>query len=122
QPDEIRQSYEDFPTGVLRPLSHSLLVRLPLAAPSWPPYVAVNRRFADAAVERYRPGDLIWVHDYQLLLVPDMIRRRLPDARIGFFLHIPFPSAEVFRILPWRRQLLAGLLGSDLIAFHTFSS
>ena len=63
----------------------------------------------------------MWVHDYQLMLVPGLLRARLPDARIGFFLHIPFPSSEVYRILPWRRQILAGLLGADLIGFHTFA-
>jgi trehalose 6-phosphate synthase/phosphatase len=119
--DEVRQYYEEFSNGVLWPLFHYLLDRLPLGGSSWTTYEAVNRRFADAAVERYQPGDLIWVHDYQLMLVPEMIRRQLPEARIGFFLHIPFPSADVFRILPWRRQLLAGLLGADLVGFHTFS-
>jgi len=119
--DESREHYEEFSNGVLWPLFHYMLDRLPLGASSWSTYQAVNRRFADAAIARYQPGDLIWVHDYQLMLVPQMIRERLPHARIGFFLHIPFPSAEVFRILPWRRALLAGLLGSDLVGFHTFS-
>jgi trehalose 6-phosphate synthase/phosphatase len=119
--DEVRQYYEEFSNGVLWPLFHYLLDRLPLGASSWSTYQAVNRRFADAVIACYRPGDLIWVHDYQLMLVPEMIRRQLPEARVGFFLHIPFPSAEVFRILPWRRQILAGLLGADLIGFHTFS-
>jgi len=119
--EEVRQYYEEFSNGVLWPLFHYLLDRLPLGATSWSTYETVNRRFADAAIARYRPGDLIWVHDYQLMLVPEMIRRQLPDARIGFFLHIPFPSAEVFRILPWRRQILSGLLGADLLGFHTFS-
>jgi trehalose 6-phosphate synthase/phosphatase len=68
---------------------------------------------------QYRPGDLIWIHDYQLLLLPGMLRRRLPEARIGFFLHIPFPSEELFRTLPARGQLLEGLLGADLVGFHT---
>ena len=119
--EEVRQYYEEFSNGVLWPLFHYLLDRLPLGPTSWSTYEAVNRRFADAVIARYQPGDLIWVHDYQLMLVPEMIRRQLPDARIGFFLHIPFPSAEVFRILPWRRQILAGLLGADLLGFHTFS-
>ena len=68
-----------------------------------------------------QPGDRIWIHDYQLMLVPAMLRKRLPHARIGFFLHIPFPSSEVFRTLPWREELLDGLLGADLIGFHTFA-
>ncbi|HZA98600.1 MAG TPA: bifunctional alpha,alpha-trehalose-phosphate synthase (UDP-forming)/trehalose-phosphatase, partial [Gemmatimonadales bacterium] len=69
--------------------------------------------------EHYRPGDLIWIHDYQLLLLPDLLRKRLPDACIGFFLHIPFPSEELFRTLPERDRLLRGLLGADLVGFHT---
>jgi trehalose 6-phosphate synthase/phosphatase len=69
--------------------------------------------------QHYQPGDLIWVHDYQLLLLPALLRERLPDARIGFFLHIPFPSEELFRTLPERDQLLRGLLGADLVGFHT---
>jgi len=67
----------------------------------------------------YQPGDLIWVHDYQLLLLPQLLRRRLPDARIGFFLHIPFPAEELFRTLPERDEVLEGLLGADLVGFHT---
>src|SRR4029077_15224651 len=67
----------------------------------------------------HQPGDLVWVHDYQLMLVPRLLRERVPEARIGFFLHIPFPSSEVFRTLPYREQILEGLLGADLIGFHT---
>ena len=70
-------------------------------------------------MEHYQPGDLIWIHDYQLMLLPEMLRKRLPDANIGFFLHIPFPSSEVFSALPWRDEILRGLLGADLIGFHT---
>jgi trehalose 6-phosphate synthase/phosphatase len=117
--DELRAYYEEFSNGVLWPLFHYLLDRLPLGAADWSTYEAVNRRFADAVVAHYRRGDLIWVHDYQLMLVPALVRQQLPDARIGFFLHIPFPAAEVFRILPWRRQILTGLLGADLVGFHT---
>ncbi len=82
-------------------------------------YEAVNERFAEIVAREWRPGDSIWVHDYQLLLGPGMLRRLLPDARIGFFLHIPFPSSEVFRSLPDREDVLAGMLGADLIGFHT---
>ena len=79
----------------------------------------MNERFAEIVAKQWRPGDSIWVHDYQLLLVPGMLRRRLPDARIGFFLHIPFPSSEVLRSLPHRERVLAGMLGADLVGFHT---
>ena len=118
---EVQRYYDGFSNGVLWPLLHYQLDRLPLTAEGWETYERVNRRFADAIVDQYRPGDLIWIHDYQLALVPGLVRRRLPDAAIGFFLHVPFPSAEVFRLLPWRRQLLEGMLGSSLIGFHTVS-
>ena len=116
---EVKQSYEGFSNAVIWPLFHYLLDRTPLDSRDWDAYRSVNARFADAVVEQYRDGDLIWVHDYQLLLLPALLRERLPSARIGFFLHIPFPSYEVFRTLPWRREIVEGLLGADLIGFHT---
>jgi trehalose 6-phosphate synthase/phosphatase len=119
--DEVRDYYEDFSNGVLWPLFHYLLDRLPLGPTAWETYRRVNERFADEIARQHRPGDLIWVHDYQLMLVPGMVRQRVPGARIGFFLHIPFPAAEVFRILPWRKAILEGLLGADLLGFHTYS-
>ena len=117
--EEVARYYEGFSNGVLWPLFHYLLDQIPLYVQDWEPYAEVNERFAEAVAEQYRPGDLIWVHDYQLLLVPELLRRRLPDARIGFFLHIPFPSEELFRTLPERDHLLRGLLGADLVGFHT---
>ena len=119
--DEVRRYYEGFSNGVLWPLFHYEINRLPLVVEDWDVYEAVNQRFADAVVAQYRPGDLIWVHDYQLMRVPALIRSQLPDARVGFFLHIPFPASEVFRTLPHRDRLLAGLLGADLVGFHTAS-
>jgi trehalose 6-phosphate synthase/phosphatase len=118
---EVQRYYDGFSNGVLWPLLHYQLDKLPLAAEGWETYQNVNERFADTIVEHYRPGDLIWIHDYHLALVPGLVRKQLPDAAIGFFLHVPFPSAEVFRLLPWRRQLLEGMLGSSLIGFHTVS-
>jgi len=117
--DEIRNYYELFANGVIWPLFHYLLDRVPLEAQGWDTYVAVNQRFASAVLDVLQPGDRVWIHDYQLMLVPGMIRERAPDARIGFFLHIPFPAPEVFRTLPWRQRLLEGLLGADLVGFHT---
>ena len=119
--DQVERYYHGFANRVLWPLFHYLVDRMPVAAMGWDAYRQVNAVFADAVARQYRPGDTIWVHDYQLLLVPALLRERLPGARIGFFLHIPFPSSEVFRVLPWRREVLAGLLGADLIGFHTFS-
>src|SRR3954469_7329431 len=117
--DQVARYYEGFSNGVLWPLFHYLIDQVPLHVRDWEPYVAVNERFANVVAEHYQPGDLIWVHDYQLLLLPELLRRRLPDARIGFFLHIPFPSEELFRTLPERERLLGGLLGADLVGFHT---
>lgn len=119
---EISRYYEGFSNGVLWPLFHYLTDIVERDAwRTWTTYEAVNRRFAEAIAEHYRSGDKVWVHDYQLLLVPRLLRRLIPDARIGFFLHIPFPSSEVFRILPWRAEILEGMLGADLIGFHTYS-
>ncbi|MGC4083489.1 MAG: bifunctional alpha,alpha-trehalose-phosphate synthase (UDP-forming)/trehalose-phosphatase [Vicinamibacterales bacterium] len=118
---EVTDYYEGFANRVLWPLFHYLLDRVPIDAAGWDAYRTANEKFAAAVIAQYRPGDTIWVHDYQLMLVPALLRRQLPYARIGYFLHIPFPSSEVFRILPWRRELLTGLLGADLIGFHTFA-
>jgi trehalose 6-phosphate synthase/phosphatase len=117
--DQITRYYEGFSNGVLWPLFHYLLEQVPLHVRDWEPYAEVNQRFADVVAQHYQPGDLIWVHDYQLLLLPELLRQRLPDARIGFFLHIPFPSEELFRTLPERDLLLRGLLGADLVGCHT---
>jgi len=116
---EVESYYNDFSNGVLWPTFHYLIDRLPLQTPDWQDYVAVNERFAAAVVAHWQPGDVVWVHDFHLMLLPRLLRAKLPDARIGFFLHIPFPASEVFRVLPWREDLLRGLLGSDLIGFHT---
>jgi trehalose 6-phosphate synthase/phosphatase len=119
--EDVERYYEGFSNGVVWPLFHYLADRVPVDAIGWEAYRKVNERFADAVADVYEPGDAIWVHDYQLMLLPALLRERLADAQIGFFLHIPFPSSEVFRILPWRSQLLRGLLGSDLIGFHAFA-
>ena len=117
--DEVTRYYEGISNGVLWPLFHYLIDQMPLRVEHWDAYESVNARFADAVAEQHRPGDLVWVHDYQLMLVPALLRERVPDARIGFFLHIPFPSSEVFATLPQRAELLRGVLGADLVGFHT---
>jgi len=117
--DEVTRYYETFANGVLWPLLHYFASRLPLEVKDFDAYEKVNARFADVVEAEYQPGDLVWVHDYQLMLLPQLLRERIPDARIGFFLHIPFPSSEVFRLLPQRERLLEGLLGADLVGFHT---
>jgi trehalose 6-phosphate synthase/phosphatase len=118
---EVQRYYESFSNGVLWPLLHYELDRLPMHPRGWDAYRRVNERFADTVVDSYRPGDVVWVHDYQLMLVPAMVRRRVPGAAIGFFFHVPFPSSELFRVLPWRRELLEGVLGATLVGFHTAS-
>ncbi|HWN19993.1 MAG TPA: bifunctional alpha,alpha-trehalose-phosphate synthase (UDP-forming)/trehalose-phosphatase [Gemmatimonadales bacterium] len=117
--DQVTRYYEGFSNGVLWPLFHYLLDQVPLHVRDWDAYVEVNEKFADVVAAQYQAGDLIWVHDYQLFLLPGFLRQRLPDARIGYFLHIPFPSEELFRTLPERDRLLRGLMGADLIGFHT---
>jgi trehalose 6-phosphate synthase/phosphatase len=119
--EHVDRFYHGFANRVLWPLLHYLIDRVPVDATGWDAYRQVNDAFAEVVAREYRPGDLIWVHDYQLMLVPALLRDRLPDARIGFFLHVPFPSSEVFRILPWRRELLYGLMGADVLGFHTFA-
>ena len=119
--DAIERYYNGFSNRVLWPLFHYQIDRVPVDAAGWDAYRTVNEIFADAVAREYHAGDTIWVHDYQLLLLPALLRQRLPEARIGFFLHIPFPSSEVFRTVPWRREILAGLLGADLLGFHTFA-
>ncbi|ORX80015.1 hypothetical protein K493DRAFT_211498 [Basidiobolus meristosporus CBS 931.73] len=90
-------------------------------AQDWANYVKVNQKFADTVKEIYKPGDIIWIHDYHLILVPRMIRQAIPDAIIGFFLHSPFPSSEIFRSSPKRQEILEGMLGANQIGFQTYS-
>jgi trehalose 6-phosphate synthase/phosphatase len=116
---ESQAYYDGVCNGVLWPLFHYQIDRMPLLAAGWDVYRSINERFAQAVVREYREGEVIWIHDYHLLLLPGLLRNRLPDARIGFFLHIPFPSAEVFQVAPWRREIVAGLLGASLVGFHT---
>ena len=112
--------YEGFANSSLWPLLHYMPSRFRYKSPWWDDYRAVNRLFADAVLESAKDGDLVWVHDYQLMLVPAMIKEARPDLRVGFFLHTPFPSYEIFRCHPRRSELLDGMLGADQIGFHTF--
>lgn len=119
--EEINQYYEGFSNSVLWPVFHYYVSTYANYEQSnWDYYQRVNKIFMEAVLNVAEPGDTIWVHDYQLLLLPALIRKAQPDISIGFFLHIPFPSYEMFRLIPWRAQLLEGVLGSDLIGFHTY--
>ena len=116
---ELRRFYHGFANATLWPLFHGFPTRAHFDRTAWEAYERVNRRFADAAVDVAAPAELVWVHDYHLMLVPLFARERLPDKRLAFFLHIPFPPFDIFRLLPWDRELLRGLLACDLIGFHS---
>ncbi len=117
---EVDGFYYGFSNRTIWPLFHYFLEYSEFELSSWETYKTVNQKFADAILEKADENDIIWVHDYQLMLVPQMVREKRPEISIGFFLHIPFPSFEIFRTLPWREEVLMGLLGSDLIGFHTY--
>jgi trehalose 6-phosphate synthase len=116
--EEIRDYYEGFSNDTLWPLYHDVIAPPRFRRTWWDAYVKVNRRFAQAAAEQAADAAVVWVQDYQLQLVPGMLRARRPDLRIGFFNHIPFPGYEIFAQLPWRRQIIEGLLGADLLGFQ----
>ena len=116
---ENRGFYEGFSNASLWPLLHYLPSYYRYEPEWWDVYRTVNQRFAETAVAAARDGDMVWVHDYQLMLVPAMIKRANPALRVGFFLHTPFPAYEIFRCHPRRLELVQGLLGADLVGFHT---
>jgi trehalose 6-phosphate synthase/phosphatase len=116
--EEVEQYYLGYSNKCIWPLFHYFQENCEFHEDQWQVYQDVNRRFAEAVIDEYQDGDLIWVHDYHLLLLPAMIRRELPSAKIGFFLHIPFPSEQIFSVEPHAQELLAGLLGADLIGFQ----
>lgn len=118
--EEIEEYYEGFSNETLWPNFHYFNQYAEYEDRYWDAYQKVNQKFADKIAEIAEPNDTIWIHDYQLLLLPELVRRAFNDISIGFFLHIPFPSYESFRLLPWRRELLMGMLGADLVGFHTY--
>jgi len=118
--EEINNFYEGFSNETLWPVFHYMAVYARYEQVYWDAYYRVNEKFRDLILSVAQPDDVIWIHDYQLLLLPGMLRQALPDVSIGFFLHIPFPSFELFRLIPWRAELLEGMLGADLLGFHTF--
>ncbi|NLN33577.1 MAG: bifunctional alpha,alpha-trehalose-phosphate synthase (UDP-forming)/trehalose-phosphatase [Flavobacteriaceae bacterium] len=118
--EEIEEYYFGFSNRVLWPLFHYFMEYVDYDENHWKTYKKVNEKFAETILEYLDDGDKVWVHDYQLLLVPQLIKEKRPDVSVGFFLHIPFPSYEIFRTLPWREEILEGILGADLIGFHTY--
>ncbi len=116
---EVEEYYEGFSNGTLWPLYHDVVAPPAFHRHWWQAYTRVNQRFAEAVAEVAAPGATVWVQDYQLQLLPAALRELRPDLRIGFFLHIPFPPTELFQQLPWRKRIVEGLLGADLVGFHT---
>jgi trehalose 6-phosphate synthase len=115
---DVAGYYEGFSNDTLWPLYHDVIAPPTFHRPWWDDYRRANRAFAEAAAKQAAQHGTVWVHDYQLQLVPAMLRELRPDVRIGFFLHIPFPPLEIFDQLPWRRQVVEGLLGADLVGFQ----
>ncbi|MCL3861500.1 trehalose-6-phosphate synthase [Actinotalea sp. K2] len=116
--EEIADYYEGFSNDTLWPLSHDVISPPEFHRHWWDAYRRVNKRFAEAAAGQAAQGAVVWVHDYQMQLVPALLREMRPDLRIGYFHHIPFPPLEIFAQLPWRRQVVEGLLGADLVGFQ----
>lgn len=115
---EVEEYYEGFSNATLWPLYHDVVAHPQFHREWWDAYVVVNQRFADRTAEIAERDAVVWVQDYQLQLVPQMLRALRPDLRIGFFMHIPFPPTELYQQLPWRNQILEGLLGADLVGFQ----
>lgn len=119
-PAEIAKYYYGFANRTLWPLFHYFSTYCAYEESEWIAYKRVNQKFFQKVFDLAGPRDTFWIHDYHLMLLPALIRKSLPRSSIGFFLHIPFPSSEIFRTLPWREEILEGLLGVDLIGFHTY--
>ncbi len=117
---EVELYYEGFSNKTIWPLFHYFNQFVHYDDDQWQAYKKVNQKFADVIAENMEGVDKIWIHDYHLLLLPQMVKQRFPNTTIGFFLHIPFPSYELFRILPWRTEIINGMLGADLLGFHAF--
>lgn len=118
--EDIKLYYEGFSNSTIWPLYHYFPQYVEYNDEYWEAYKEVNRKFCDQIMQYAEPDDVIWVHDYQLFLLPEMLREELPNASIGYFNHIPFPSFEIFRNMPWRKEMLLGVLGADMIGFHTY--
>ena len=119
-PEHIQNYYEGYSNNIVWPLCHYFYSFVEYENKYWETYKEVNEMFCQAAIPFIEPGDIVWVQDYQLMLLPQLLRKAVQGISIGYFHHIPFPSYELFRVLPERDELLQGLLGADLIGFHTY--
>jgi len=117
---EVDGFYHGLSNKCIWPLFHYFIELAKFNEDDWLTYVDVNKKFCEKVIQNTEQNGVVWVHDYQLMLLPKLIKEKRPDLTIGFFLHIPFPSFEIFRIFPWRMELLEGVLGSDIVGFHTF--
>ncbi|MFP5080185.1 bifunctional alpha,alpha-trehalose-phosphate synthase (UDP-forming)/trehalose-phosphatase [Pedobacter sp. JCM 36344] len=118
--EEINLYYEGFSNEILWPIFHYVATYANFSQSYWDYYKSANEKFSQEVIYHLNDGDTVWIHDYQLLLLPCYVRRNKPQVTIGFFQHIPFPSYEIFRLIPWREELIEGILGADLLGFHTF--
>jgi trehalose 6-phosphate synthase/phosphatase len=118
--EDVERYYEGFSNKTIWPLFHYFIQHTRMEPEDWEAYKRVNEAFAEEILMVAKEDDTVWVHDYHLFLLPRLLRKKLPGLSVGFFLHIPFPSSEVFRILPWRNEILRGIMGADLIGFHTY--
>ncbi len=119
--NDVENYYEGFSNKTIWPLFHYFPMFTEYVQKNWNSYKKVNLKFFEVLVKIIKQDDTIWIHDYQLMLLPNIIREKFPDTKIGFFLHIPFPVYEIFRLLPWKKEILSGITGSDLIGFHSYS-
>ncbi|KAI9357742.1 glycosyltransferase family 20-domain-containing protein [Pilaira anomala] len=123
--ETVSGHYDGYCKTMLWPLLHYIIWNDAtdgrVESTQWEAYKAVNQQYADFVSELYQDGDIIWVHDYHLLLVPSMIRAKHPEARIGLFIHSPFPTSEIFRCLPKRQEILIGMIGANLVGFQTYA-
>jgi trehalose 6-phosphate synthase/phosphatase len=117
---EVDRYYHGFCNKTIWPLFHYFQTKTEYDFSTWEAYEKVNRKFFSVLAPLIHDGDIVWIHDYQLMLLPRLVKEKFPNAQVGFFLHIPFPSVEIFRLLIWREEILRGMLGADLIGFHTY--
>jgi len=119
-PGDYQDYLHGFSRNTIWPLFHYFIQNTEYEDHEWHAYVKINQLYAEKILQLVEDGDTVWIHDYHLMLLPGMLKERMPRLNIGLFIHIPFPSFEIFRLLPWREKILEGMLGADLVGFHTY--